>query len=197
MKTLKKLTIITGTFVLLVLASGCTKDNGGNITGPGTDEPTAEKKYYDVTVRLHRFHVVGDCDPGLLEGDGEISYGIELRRELTPGSNNWVHVAYFDSKDYPKSSGTQYKRHDDEDINLNETLYIGRLEEGCDYKLIASAIEWDGLGNAKKDDDMGGSPREEVDTAGGKAHYEHKLTLGTKSDCKLYLYFDCDETLVQ
>lgn len=196
MKTLKRLTIVASALVLTVLATGCTKDNG-SATGPEIIEPAPETNYYDVTIRLHRFYVNGDCDAGLLAGDGEISYGIEIKRELTPGSNNWVHVAYFDSKDYPKSSGTQYKRHDDENINLNETLYVGRLEEGCDYKLIASAIEWDGIGNSKKDDDMSGSPKEEVDRAGGKAHYEHKLVLGTKSSCQLYLYFDCDETPVK
>lgn len=195
MKTLKKLTIAASTLVLIALATGCSEDN--NVAGPTDEEPVVETKYYDVTVRLHRFHVNGDCDPGLLEGDGEISYGIEIQRELTPGSNNWVHVAYFDSKDYPKSSGTQYKRKDGEDINLNETLYVGRLEEGCDYKLIASAIEWDGLGNTKKDENMSGSPKSEVDTAGGKAHYEHKLTLGSSGSCQLFLYFDCDETLVE
>lgn len=195
MKALKKLTIAASALVLMALATGCSKD-GDNATGPTIDEP-APTKYYDVTVRLHRFHVNGDCDPGLLEGDGEISYGIEIQRELTPGSNNWVHVAYFDSKDYPKSDGTKYKRHDGEDINLNETLYVGRLEEGCDYKLIASAIEWDGIASNKKDSGMSGSPRQEVDTAGGKAHYEHKLTLGSSGSCQLFLYFDCDETPVE
>ncbi len=197
MKTLKNLMIAMTTLVLIVLATGCSKNNGGSVTGPDTTEPAPKTNYYDVTVRVHRFYINGDCDPGLLEGDGEISYGIEILRELTPGSGNYVHVAYVDSKDYPKSSGTKYKRHDDENINIDKEIYVGRLEEGCNYKVISSAIEWDGVLNNVKDSKMGGSPREEVDRAGGKAHYEHKMILGSSGSCQFYLYFDCDETLVK
>jgi len=200
MRTFKTLTTTIATLVLIMLAGGCATDNGSSLTGPVDDTttpPPAAKKYYDVTITLHRFHVVGDCDGGALKDDGELSYGIQVLRETAPGSGTYKHVKYVDSRDYPKSDGTKYKRSDGENLSIKEEVFVGRLEEGCNYKLIASAIEWDGVLNNKKDDRMSGSPREEIDRAGGKAHYEHKLTLGTKDSCKLYLYFDCDETLVK
>jgi hypothetical protein len=201
MRSFKTLTTTIATLVLIMLAGGCATDNGSSLTGPVDDTTTppqpAVQKYYDVTVTLHRFHVAGDCDGGALKDDGELSYGIEVLRETAPGSGSYKHVKFVDSRDYPKSSGTKYKRSDGENLNIKEEVFVGRLEEGCNYKLIASAIEWDGVLNNKKDSRMSGSPREEIDRAGGKAHYEHKLTLGNKGSCKLYLYFDCDEVLVK
>ncbi|GAB4324370.1 MAG: hypothetical protein Kow0074_17290 [Candidatus Zixiibacteriota bacterium] len=196
MRSLKTLTTIAA-LVLIMLAGGCSTDGGGPM-GPGDDTvaPTPQK-YYDVTIMLHRFYVAGDCDGGALKDDGELSYGIEILRETAPGSGIYKHVKYVDAKDYPKSSGTKYKRSDGENLNLKQEVFVGRLEEGCNYKLKASAIEWDGVGNKKKDSRMGGTPAQEIDRTGGKAHYEHKLVIGDSESCKLYLYFDSDEVLVK
>lgn len=196
MKTLKNLTVAAMTLAMIALATGCSIDKG---MGPDTDPtpPPPAKKYYDVTVTLHRFYVNGDCDGGVLKDDGELSYGIEILRETAPGSGSYKHVKYVDSNDYPKSDGKKYKRSDGENLNIKEEVFVGRLEEGVNYKVRASAIEWDGVLNNKKDDRMSGSPKEEIDRAGGKAHYEHKMTLGSSSSCQLFLYFDCDEVLVK
>ena len=200
MKTLKNLTVAAMTLVMIVLATGCSIDKGmGPSAGPdeGTTPPPPAKKYYDVTVTLKRFYVNGDCDGGLLKDDGELSYGIEILRETAPGSGQYKHVQYVDSRDYPNSNGTKYKRSDDENLNIKKQVFVGRLEEGVNYKVVASAIEWDGVLGNKKDSRMSGSPKEEIDQAGGKLHYEHKMTLGSNSACQLFLYFDCDEVLVK
>jgi hypothetical protein len=193
MRTIKNLTAMIGSLILIVMASGCSTDS--NLTGPEeTEKP--DTKYYDVTFTIHRFHVSGDCDGGL-NGKGELSYGIEVKRETFPGSGIYKHVKYVDSKDYPKSSGTKHKKANGDDINIKQEVFVGRLEEGCDYRLIASAIEWDGVLGNQKDERMSGSPKTETNTAGGKDHYEHKMTLGSSGSCKLYLYFDADEKLVK
>jgi hypothetical protein len=202
MKALKTLTASIATLVLIVFATGCSLENGSGVTGPDhtvepEPEPESATNYYDVTFTIHRFYVNGDCDGGALPNKGELSYGIEVLRETAPGSGTYKHVKYVDSKNYPKSSGTKYKRNDGDNLNIKQEVFVGRLEEGCNYKLTASAIEWDGVTGKKKDDRMSGSPRTEVNSAGGKAHYEHKMTLGSNGSCQLFLYFDADETLVK
>jgi len=199
MKTIKKLTAAFAALVMITLVGACSSsnDDGGSITGPAEDTPNPATKYYDASFSIERFYVNGDCDGGALPDKGELSYGIQVMHETAPGTGVYKHVKYVDSKDYPKSNGTKYKRHDGDNINIDTKVFVGRLAEGTDYKLIASAIEWDGVTNRKKDSRMSGSPRTEVNTAGGKLHYEHKMTLGSSGSCQLFLYFDADETLVQ
>jgi hypothetical protein len=196
MISLKNLTLMVLALAIVALLGACSKDDESGGMGPVEEAPVEETKYYDVSFTIHRFHVNGDCDEGVLEGDGEISYGIEVQKETAPGSGQYRHVTYVDAKDYPKSSGTKYKRADSEDISVSRTVQVGRLQEGVDYRLIASAIEWDGVLGDKKDDRMSGSPKFELNTAGGKLHYEHKMILGSSTKCQLFLYFDADEVLV-